>query len=239
MGSDSLPLLESREPEEVRKWVGRMQLWLESKEVEAGKEMLRAQAGIRVDKIVNWYTLDKDKYRALSFEAWSTELLAYVTPTDWLNNLLDKVSTAQQQPGESVDDYLRALRSDNNRLPLASRLSDERLCAVIRTGLNAHLKARMRLNGTLRTTTTLQELALGLVKLEEVMNLNHAQFRDEASRQARRELQRSQTTTPNAQTRLRTTPVTSNISTNVAPFAPKLSELERKYITAHDGCFKC
>jgi hypothetical protein len=188
MGNDGLPLLESREPEEVRKWVGRMQLWLELKEIAEDREMLRAQAGIRVDKIVEWYTLDKAKYRALSFEAWLTELLAYVTPTNYLDDLLDKVSTAQQQPGELVDDYLCALRSDNNRLPLTLRLSDERLRAVIRTGLNTHLKARMRLDATLRTTTSLRDLASGLVKLEEVVNLDHAQACNEASRQSRREL---------------------------------------------------
>ncbi|KZT58292.1 hypothetical protein CALCODRAFT_482398 [Calocera cornea HHB12733] len=112
MGSKSVPLLESREPNEVKQWVGLMELWLEAREVEVGKQMLKVQAGLREPALVAWYHLEKATYQAMSFADWSKELLAYVTPTDYLDNLLDDLHTCKQSSNQDIDTYIHELRSN-------------------------------------------------------------------------------------------------------------------------------
>ncbi|KZO94092.1 hypothetical protein CALVIDRAFT_566045 [Calocera viscosa TUFC12733] len=147
MGSDSVPLLESREPEDVKEWLGIMELWLEAKEVEAGKRVLKAQAGIHEPELVAWYRLDKATYQAMSLVTWSKELM--------------------QSSNQDVDTYLQELCSNNNRLDAASRLTDSVLCTIIKSGVKDDLCACLHLDATLQATSTLKELASGLAKLKE------------------------------------------------------------------------
>ncbi|KZO97022.1 hypothetical protein CALVIDRAFT_526957 [Calocera viscosa TUFC12733] len=196
MGSDSVPLLESREPEDVKEWLGVMELWLEAKEVEAGKRVLKAQAGIREPELVAWYRLDKATYQAMSFIAWSKELIDYVTPTDYLDNLLDDLRTRKQSSNQDIDTYLRELRSDNNCLDSVNRLTEEQLCTIIKSGVKDDLRARLRLDPTLRATRTLRDLASGLAKLEEVLNLDNERIKAATSHHYKREQKRTLVSTP-------------------------------------------
>ncbi|KZT58549.1 hypothetical protein CALCODRAFT_482320 [Calocera cornea HHB12733] len=164
-----MPLLESREPDEVKEWVGLMELWFEAREVEVGKLMLKAQAGLREPElVVAWYHLDKATYQPMSFADWSKELIAYSSNQD-------------------VDTYIHDLHSDDNWLDMANHLTEDQLCTIVKAGLLDDLHACMCLDNNLRTAKTLKELASGLSKLEEVLSLDNNRIKAATSHHYKRE----------------------------------------------------
>ncbi|KZO98382.1 hypothetical protein CALVIDRAFT_526228 [Calocera viscosa TUFC12733] len=231
MGSNSVPLLESREPEDVKEWLGVMALWLGAKEVEAGKRVLKAQAGIRESELVAWYRLDKATYQAMSFTAWSKELIDYVTPTNYLDNLLDDLCTHKQSSNKDIDTYLSELCSDNNRLDSVNRLTEEQLCTIIKSRVKDDLRACLHLDPTLQATWTLRDLASGLAKLKEVLNLNNEHIKAATSHHYKIEQKHTLVSTPtnnNAHPTTNTSQVTTPSGTSNAACALKLTNLEHK-----------
>ncbi|KZP00764.1 hypothetical protein CALVIDRAFT_524518 [Calocera viscosa TUFC12733] len=242
MGSNSVPLLESREPEDLKEWLGVMELWLEAKEVEAGKRVLKAQAGIHEPELVAWYRLDKATYQAMSFTAWSKELIDYVTPTEYLDNLLDDLRTRKQSSNQDVNTYLHELCSDNNRLDSDNRLTEVQLCTIIKSGVKDDPWAHLHRDPTLRATWTLRDLASRLAKLEEGLNLDNEHIKAATSHHYKREQKRTLVSTPtnnNARPTTNTLQVTTPSGSSNAAFAPKHTNLECKYLTTFNGCNKC
>ncbi|KZT57921.1 hypothetical protein CALCODRAFT_482776 [Calocera cornea HHB12733] len=229
MGLDSVPLLDSREPEDMKEWVGLMELWLEAKEVDDAKQVLKVQAGLREPDLVAWYCLEKPTYQAVTFANWAEELIAYVTPTNYLDDLLDDLHTRKQSSTQDVDTYICDLRSDNNHLDSANRLKDNQLCTIICSGVKEDLHACLCLDPTLCATATFKDLASGLAKLKEVLNLDNERIKAATSHHYKREQKRTQTTTTAVQTctshsnTCGSTPAASTI-----PYPSKLTELECK-----------
>ncbi|KZT62456.1 hypothetical protein CALCODRAFT_479059 [Calocera cornea HHB12733] len=105
-----------QEPEDVKEWVGLMELWLEAKELDDAKQVLKAQAGLRDYLVAWWYPLEKPAYQAMTFANWAEGLIAYVTPTNYLDDLLDDLHTCKQSSTQDIDTYICDLRSNNSHL---------------------------------------------------------------------------------------------------------------------------
>ncbi|KZT61082.1 hypothetical protein CALCODRAFT_480236 [Calocera cornea HHB12733] len=123
----------------------------------------------------------------MSFANWFKELIAYVTPTNYLDNLLDNIHTCKQSSNQDVYTHICDPCSDHNWLDMANHLTEDQLCTIVKTGLLDDLCACMCLDNNLHTAKTLKELASGLSKLEEVLNLDNNHIKAATSHHYKRE----------------------------------------------------
>ncbi|KZT61724.1 hypothetical protein CALCODRAFT_479752 [Calocera cornea HHB12733] len=112
----------------------------------------------------------------MTFTLWSNKLIDYVTPANYLDNLLDDLCTCKQSSNQDVDTYVWELWPNNNLLDSANQLTDAKLCTIIKSGP--------------------EDLASGLAKLEEVLNLDNKCIKAATAHHYKREQKCTQVTIP-------------------------------------------
>lgn len=225
------------------------------------RRVLIAGTGLAEAELAQWFEGNQDSLQEESYESFKAALLSFALPYDFIWKKKKALRLCMQE-GQDLGSWMSEMRKQQLEIGGAV-MSEKELVGELLFNMDEELSALLRKNPALRTTGYHQaDLAtLGLCKPSvadllpaKIGNISYADFEAIAlsewqpiahrRQQVATQLSRARraTTLPVPPTAVKRTTTTSSVVSSSSPAAAKvlrLSDLERSYLNAYSGCFKC
>ena len=239
------PLLSPGEisPETLASWEDATRGWIAHKEVAEDKQVSLASYGFQDPRIRAWLRTHAATHNTLSFTAFMTIFRANWLPRNWESRLSNALLNSRQGLGSFWDwqvdlHHKNALLTGTN-----SHLDDNALRRKLKSGVTPELAAALS-----RREQQLELLSftdwIEYVRDLDDRRLDHAaRVTQEATKlQQRAELRSGAPARNNSRATVPSFSAIPTLAPSTATMrrsAPKLTDIERKLLSDHEGCFKC
>ncbi|KAF8798986.1 hypothetical protein BYT27DRAFT_7319795, partial [Phlegmacium glaucopus] len=213
------------------------------------KKVAKVTGGLHNTAINTYIRNNRVHLNTLTFPAFMTELHEVFLPTDWDQDVLQKILNSRMSLGESFFDWSTSIVSANNLLvntPI--KLSDERIREQLFHNMSDDLREKLKETPTELATLNLLTLQKWLNTVAEA-DVRMTKATKRSAKRVAMELERDEKkrralSAPSRSYNSQRFPLPSNERSSRPPSInrgtlPPLSQDERNIIFEHRGCYKC